>query len=47
MDGELAPGELGEGAEAAVEALERRGWTRSADRPPPVDDAALTEGQPS
>ena len=30
VEGELAPGEIGEGAEHAVEALERAGWTRSA-----------------
>ena len=38
MDGELAPGELGIGADRAVEALERSGWA-----PPPKSDAAARE----
>ena len=37
VDGELAPGEIGEGAEQAVEALERAGWTH------PAKDAARSE----
>ena len=49
LDGELAPGELGAGADEAVEALERSGWTRPADasEPSAQDDREATEGQPS
>ena len=31
VEGELAPGELGDGADQAVEALDRSGWTRPAE----------------
>ena len=45
-EGELAPGEIGAGAEQAVEALERSGWTqgRTAEE---VEPETITEGQPS
>ena len=48
-DGELAPGELGEGADEVVEALERNGWTRptGASEPAAQGDREATEGQPS
>ena len=43
LDGELAPGEVGEGADQAVEALERSGWA-----PPSKDgvgDEAAAEAE--
>ena len=43
-EGEMAPGELGAGADQAVAALERSGW---APGPPEEDVRAETEGQPS
>ncbi len=43
-EGELAPGELDEGADEAVKALERSGW---APDPAGEDVRAETEGQPS
>ena len=38
LDGELGPGELGEGADQAVEALERSGWAP----PSKVDSTEVT-----
>lgn len=44
MEGELGPGELGDGADAAIAALERKGWVKGEDG---EDVLAETEGQPS
>lgn len=49
VEGELAPGELGDRADQAVETLERTGWTRHAEPEEATleDAAAETEAHPS
>lgn len=47
LDGELGPGELGDGADQAVEVLERSGWApRPKDDPSPEAEAE-SEAHPS
>lgn len=48
LEGQLAPGELGDGADRAVEALERSGWTETGgDRDDRGDPEAESESHPS
>ncbi len=47
MDGELGPGEIGDGADQAVEALERSGWAPSPKADPTAEAEAESEAHPS
>ena len=47
MDGELGPGEIGEGADQAVEALERSGWAPPSKADPTSEAEAESEAHPS
>ncbi len=47
LEGELGPGELGEGADAMVEALERSGWAPVAGPDTTPEAEAESEAHPS
>ncbi len=47
LDGQLQPGELGAGAEAAVAALQRSGWAPGAEGGAPDDAEPESEAHPS
>lgn len=47
MEGELGPGEIGDGADQAVEALERSGWAPSSREDTAPEAEAESEAHPS
>ena len=47
LDGELAPGEIGDGADEAVEALEQSGWAPPSRTDTTSDAEAESEAHPS